>query len=409
MKQIWLYRAPLIIPVLTPPIENGAVLIKGNKVAAVGHYPHLKACVPLGTKVVDIEEGLIMPGLVNCHCHLALSWMKDKIERGTGFSTWLKRVIWLKTTLGNSMTKKQHFEALLFGIKLLKEAGTVLVYDVINAPPLSSLESTFKDNGLFVHFFWEIIHPKADFFTPDGMLDGLGDLSNSWSLSAHSVYTCSRQALCAIKAFCKIRRRTFSIHIAESREELEFVKTGKGPIAEILKERKREVAKFFSPSNSPVQLLDELGLLDEKTMCVHCTFLDDRDMTILATRGAWVCLCPESNLYISGSMPRVDKIFQRVGRVCFGTDSLASNSNLSILSQLRAVFKAYPSINPAILFEAATLGGAKAQGLDGFLGSIAKGTMARLLALRYMPCKAREVFEFLCSEPIEERIEQIEL
>ncbi len=405
MEKTWLCRAPLVIPVSTPPIENGAVLVHGDKIAAVGHFSHLKGVVPPGTNVLDIEEGLIMPGLVNCHSHLTLSWMKDKIERGLGFSRWLRQLMGLNATA----SQEQYVEALQFGMGLSKKAGTVLLGDVLNSPVFSpSMESTVREDSMFIHFFLEVIHPKALWFDTNDMVRCLEEFFISWSLSAHSVYTCSRQALCAIKAFCQERGLTFSIHVAESREELEFVTRGKGPIAEILREKNRDVDGFFRSSPSPVRLLDEEGLLDEKTMCVHCTFLDDTDLDILGSRGAWVCLCPESNLYISGSMPRIDKIVQKVERICFGTDSLASNSNLSILSQLRAAFRAYPSIEPAILFKAATLGGAKALGFERFFGSLTEGATARFLILRYMPCKAHEVFEFLCSESVEERIEQFE-
>ena len=405
-----IYRAQILVPVSIPPIENGAVLVENGTVSLVATYPEVKAQAPAGTRVVDIDEGVIIPALVNCHSHLSLSWMEGKIPPGLGFASWLKRLMELIHFEGASMTKSMAKSHVKRGIELSKRAGVALVGDVTNSPYFLDTDINLNNDTPLIHLFWEIIHPLATPLDISQLMSvHKGDLPSKWSFSPHSLYTCSRQALWAIKDFCKRHSLPFSIHLAESPEEIEFVKSGTGPIAEILRQRQRDIEEFFTPSDSPVECLREEGLLDSKTICVHCTLLDDNDMDIIRCSGAWVCLCPESNLYISGLMPRADRIFHDIERVCFGTDSLASSTNLSILSQLRVVSEAFPSIEPAILFKAATLGGATALGCEKLVGSISRGVAARMLAIRDAGCGVGEVFEFLCSQAVEERIEAIGL
>ena len=406
MKGLHLHRAALVVPVLTPLIENGAVLTRDNMVLGLGNFKELKKKAPTGSKIIDHGEIVLTPALVNCHCHLGLSWLKGKIPEGLGFFGWLKAIMDYISKEGEDDPSARICDAVIKGLLLSRDAGVSLVGDVSNVFYPSYFKKDISSNYPLIHLFLEKIHPLTEPLELEKPAV-LAPPVESFSFSAHSVYTCSRKALRAIKKACNKDDLPFSIHVSESQEELEFVRTASGPISDILRERKRDVKSFFKTASSPVAILKEEGLLDEMTICVHCTFLDEADLKALSKSGAWICLCPESNRYIHGELPRADRIFEQTNRVCLGTDSLASNDNLSIFSQLRSLYNAFPSIDPERLFRAATYGGARALGYERRVGAILQGAEAKLLGISGFTGAKKEVFDFLCSDALEERIETV--
>ena len=409
-------RAALVVPICSPPIEDGAVLLDGGVIRSLGKFHDVKRRAPLAASVVDHgPSSVILPRFVNCHCHLELSWAMGRIPEGLGFGKWLKRLMSLIHTEGVSQSDHERLGHIARGLELACGCGTGLVGDISNTPydtqKIPSISSSLISNKPFIHNFLEIIHPETDVLALDPQILDAGDDRQFLlrrSFSAHSVYTCSRQALGAIKEDCSRRGYPFSIHVSESQEELEFVRSAKGPISAILESRGRDISRFFRCSTSPMSLLSEEGLLDDKTLCVHCVFVDDSDIDKVVETGAWVCLCPESNLFISGRLPPVDTFIKRGVKLCIGTDSLASGTNLSILSQLRTIFEAFPSVEPWRLVEAATLGGASALGLGERFGCIAPGRVGALLVLSDVDARAGEIYEFLCTEPVEERMKPVD-
>ncbi len=408
MKACRLHRARLLVPVSSPPVENGAVLVCGGTITDAGSFKHVSRQAPPGTITMDHGDVVIIPGLVNCHCHLGLSWLQGQIPRSIGFPAWINRIMAHLFKDGKRMQADRFLESLRWGLELSKRVGVDLIGDVSNIPYPPGMKTGSRNDNPLIHLFLEKIHPfptHVDLFTDP---KDKASFPPTWSYSAHSVYTCSRQALREIKRYCRERRLPFSIHVAESLEEMEFVQSGTGPIARILSDRGRKVEEFFRPAQSPVALLKEESLLDGQTICVHCVFIGKGDLELITETGAWVCLCPKSNIYIHGSLPRADEIFDKTGKVCLGTDSLASNDNLSILSGLRVLHRNFPSIDPERLFRAATLEGARALGLGNRLGSLSPGAWASIFGVRGTPVGEKDVFEFLCSERLEEGIEKIE-
>ncbi len=412
MAEVHIHRAGLVLPMCEPPIEDGAVILKEGRVLSVGRYNELKKSGSSHWKFYDHgSNSVIIPGLVNCHSHLELTWVRNKISQGLGFGKWLKSLMNLLHKDGQDKREKGLSDSILDGICQTLKNATALLGDVSNHFYLSDKALCEKlkslSNAPFIHSFVEVIHPVADDLALTPINNECLGFPHRSSYSAHSVYTCSRKALMAIKSHCKSAGLPFSIHLAESKEEIDFVRNATGPIASILKERGRDIRGFFKPAPSPVKLLKEEGLLDDKTLCVHCTFIDSDDLDLIHSSGAWICLCPDSNLFITGELPPVDKMFSIGARVCIGTDSLASSTNLSILSQLRTIFKAFPQVHPGWLFEAATLGGARALGLDKRFGSIFTDSTWNIFVVKDVFVGKREIFEYLCSEPVEERIEPV--
>ncbi|MFN3567855.1 MAG: amidohydrolase family protein, partial [Caldimicrobium sp.] len=168
---------------------------------------------------------------------------------------------------------------------------------------------------------------------------------------------------------------------AESVEEVEFLLTGGGPLAELLKERGQWNESFNPPRTSSVKYLDSLGLLTDKTLLIHAIHLEEEDFQILAERGTKVCLCPRSNLYTGVGFPNLPKFLKYNITLLIGTDSLASNDRLSIFEEIRTLYSYYPEVSPLALLQMATYSGAKALGFEKY-GSLKEGSFANFIAVK---------------------------
>jgi cytosine/adenosine deaminase-related metal-dependent hydrolase len=206
-----------------------------------------------------------------------------------------------------------------------------------------------------------------------------GDLRTS--LAGHAPHTTSPQVLVEIKNRARGQNAPFSIHLAESDEEMSFLTTAKGSWQDFLLSRGIDTASWGLPVESPVKHLHAIGVLDDRTILVHTLHADQMDMNIIHESGAHVCLCPRSNAALHQRLPDLDKMIKTGIRLCLGTDSLASVSSLSMLDEMAFVSKNFPRTSPERIFQMATLGGAAALGLNNRMGTLAPGKQARLAFL----------------------------
>ena len=195
----------------------------------------------------------------------------------------------------------------------------------------------------------------------------------------------------------------FSIHLAESDEEMSFLTTAQGSWKDFLLSRGIDTASWGLPVKSPVRHLHAIGILDNRTILVHVLHADQADMNIIHESGAHVCLCPRSNAALHQRLPDLDRMIRTGIRLCLGTDSLASVSSLSMLDEMAFVSKSFPMAAPERIFQMATLGGAAALGLDNRMGTLAPGKQARLAYLDIQASKSSQVVEAMVnySEPDE--------
>ncbi|RUM88187.1 MAG: hypothetical protein DSZ23_04805 [Thermodesulfatator sp.] len=413
-NKLSIHLARWVVPVTMPVIENGGVVLKGGRILELGHRKDLLENFAKAREITDHEDAIILPALVNAHCHLELSLAAGRIPRRTGFSAWLRSIMALREEI-LAREDASCKEAAVRGLRETVQAGSGVLGDVGNTTwGIEALLGSASGAALCFVSFMEIIHPldkqldlpelelKA---TPGG--PSLMESCRKQAYSPHSVYTCSRQAMGKVKAWCRARKRPFTIHCAESLEERQFVSSAKGPIAEILEERGRDIGSFFSTAPSPVKLLDEAGVLDESTICVHCVHVDSSDIEVLANQGCFVCLCPGSNEYIGCGTAPADRLFSRLpGRICLGTDSLASNETLSVFREMQMLHGMFPGIWPEKLLQAATINGARALGLGAIAGSLDKGKVARLLVIKGGPDNLKELHEYICcrQEPFQLKV-----
>jgi cytosine/adenosine deaminase-related metal-dependent hydrolase len=200
----------------------------------------------------------------------------------------------------------------------------------------------------------------------------------------------------------------FPMHVAESAQEIEFLRTGSGPFVDFLGERGVEVAAFTPPRMGAVRYLDSLGVLDKQTLCVHGVHVEDEEIALLAERGAAVCLCPGSNRFMGVGVAPVQKMLAQGIPLVLGTDSLVSNPALSLWREMQVLREDLPDLPPEAVFAMASANGARLLGIEGRIGIVAPGVSSSLLAVRCPAKSEATVFEFLTSVGADVRLEWLE-
>jgi cytosine/adenosine deaminase-related metal-dependent hydrolase len=253
--------------------------------------------------------------------------------------------------------------------RAMRDAGTAFVADIATrSAPLAA--EVLAGAGLgFLGFHEALGQGEPPAALPGNPESPLG--RSAWA--GHALYSTAPGVLAAAKALDNAAGLPFSLHLAEHDDEISILRDGSGPFVELM--RSRGVRwDFDAPGRSPVAQAETLGLLDEKTLCVHCVKVGEEDIEILARRGCAVCLCPRSNASIGVGRAPWEK-YRRAGiPLCLGTDSLASNQDLDLWAEVR--FFAQGFRDPLDLEAAvalATRNPARALGLDGDYGTLAPG------------------------------------
>jgi cytosine/adenosine deaminase-related metal-dependent hydrolase len=357
-----------VLPVDGPPIRGGRVSAADGRVVWVGRAGDPGA--PEGA-VRDLGPGVLLPGLVNAHCHLELSPLAGKVPFGTGFVPWVEAVVAARGRLAEDAGRSRA-EA----IRSLEERGTVAVGDVSNT--LEHLDQ-LAASRLRVVVFLELLawDPARAELTMTWAEERLAEAHRAPAvdvrLAAHAPHSVSPELLRRLVE----RGGVAAIHLAESPEESRFLSEGDGPWADFLERRGLGHVGFRPPGTSPVEYVDGLGLLHPGLMAVHAVQVDDEDRRRLARRGVSVAVCPRSNRNIGVGTADVPALLAAGVHLCLGTDSLASVETLDVLDEAVCLARQFPGLDPAAVVRMATAGGAEALGLDD-LGTIAPGKRAAL-------------------------------
>jgi cytosine/adenosine deaminase-related metal-dependent hydrolase len=411
-----LHRAAWVLPIARPPIRDGWVLVDDGRIVALGgpgdpvpgarilsnagHPPRFGTEGPAtgdskdaGTTDPDSgDPGTvgILPGLVNAHAHLELSWLRGQVPPGGSMPAWASRLISLRRNADSEST-----DPIVQGVHEMRASGTSLVGDVTNT--LAAWDA-LADSDLSAFVFRELIGFNAE--DPENLvkvarteLDALTPLSCIRSaVVPHAPYSVSPALLRAIAAAAG--DGPLSVHLGESREELEFLRLGTGPWRLILEELGVWTDTWQAPGCWPVEYLDRFGLVNDRLLAVHCVQLSDDELSRLAGAGATVVTCPRSNRWTGAGTPPVERFYGSAVRVAIGTDSLASVEDLNMFAELAAVRSLALGVPASRILRSATLDGAEALGFGGELGSIEPGKRAELIAVRIPPGIA-DVEEYL--------------
>lgn len=381
-QETTIHTARWVLPVTSPPLPDGAVVVQGKTIQAVGPRPTLVK--EHKGRIISHENAVLFPGLVNAHTHLEFSALKGSIEKCDSFPQWLKRIAWRRILL----SQKRIVEAAKEGVEELVKFGTALVADVANLTDTGQLLDGKPLAGLIFHELIGLNSEKAEeVFNRCAQTVAAYRPSPSvvHSISPHSPYTVSPALFQKIKAHCQKSALVTVVHLAESREEVELCLKGSGPLKDLLNKAGVWDKNWKVPKASPVDYLDQLGFLDGYTLAVHLTQATLADVKVLAQRNVSICLCVRSNEFTGVGRPPV-RLFTDAGlNICLGTDSLASNWDLNILNEMRAVKEIAPELSLEAILSMGTINGARALGFDHRLGSLEPGKDAFILALPLGP------------------------
>jgi len=359
-------------------IENGIVEIRSGRIVDVRSLGKKSP----QSRMVDHGGGILMPPLVNCHTHLTLSALKDRVDKSSGFLAWTKSLL----NEREKVSAKEAMEATKKALLSMKRSGVGCVGEF---GPRFGVRELLGDAGIQGIVWREFLGEDREVPSLSGEP---GEIRESYA--GHGPHTTSPILLRKLKVACKERGLPFSIHLAESKEEVDFLEKGRGPWADFLKERGIDFSKWGSLGKRPVRLAHELGLLDQDTVAVHLLQVEKGEIEILAESGVFVCLCPRSNVALHGKVPSLEDFLKAGIRPCLGTDSLASGESLSVFDELRFLAEKFPNVSPSLLLEMATINGAKALKAEGS-GFLERGYHGRLLYVEVEAASWKEAEEIL--------------
>ena len=392
-------RARKLLPVTSPPIDYGAIVIQGSKIIALGKEKVILKKYP-AEKVVDLEDRLVMPGLINAHTHLELSQLKGKIGERREFFDWIIELVETRRRLGT----KNLEQAVRSSLIELLTSGTTCVGDI------SSTEAALPmlaKSGLRAVAFLEVLGPEEQkseqiFEALKKRLGKLKDLSNliTPGVSPHSAYSVSPLLINKISGYTSGDSLPIQVHLSETEHEKPYI-NGKSSDLDGYLEHFGWKGIKKEKSKSPLGFLNQSGL--NNFTAVHCVHLSGPDIKLMGKNGISCVFCPRSNYFLGVGKAPVEDMAQAGINLAIGTDSLASNIDLDLWEEMR--FAYLVSRLPARkLIEMATINGAKALGLERLTGSLEPGKDADLIAINTDAAKEKDPYYPLLMETRKEDI-----
>ena len=394
-----LYRAPWLVTVDPDAdflIEDGGICVAGGRIIAVGRFVDLRHDHG-AAEVVDYEESILTPSLVNAHVHLELSHLAgvgDTVDYKGDLPAWIMGLI-----VDREQCQASDAEVVQAGQQALDSFhayGTGLLADIGNQQVSSTIGSGAR---VRVCFYLELLgmSRKASEAALELIYCEEGSETN---YTIHAPYSCHAELIRAVKKLSIRQKRIFTLHVAESAAEIEFLRYSTGGFRELLKSRGAwddSFVELADKNKGAVDYLDGLGVLDSETLCVHAVHISKQEIALLAEKQAKVCLCPGSNRYLGvGKAPVADMLTSGI-LPALGTDSLASNRELNIWQEMKNLRTDHPGIEPSMIFAMATRGGAASLGYGDRLGMLSPGMEASVLAVACPVIERSEVFEYLTT------------
>jgi len=388
------YHARWVVPISAEPIRDGWVLVDDGRIAAVG-----RGSANDGVREVDLGESAILPGLVNAHTHLELSYLHDLVSPSADFVTWIRDVMAARRARPDPKAP-EILDAVDRAIAQSVGCGTALVGDISNTLVTWAPLARSAIGGVLFYELIKFNAPEPDAFVSAaiGAIDGLERTERlRASLAAHAPYSVAPLVFRAVRhALDRRPSDRCSVHLSESAEEVEFIAQGSGAWRALLEDVGAWDPEWIPSGVSPVRYLDETGFLDARVIAVHGVHMSGDDLTRLQRRGTTLVTCPRSNAHTGAGVPSLRLFYESGVPIAIGTDSLASSPDLSVFAELATMRALDPDIPAPRLLESATRIGARALGFDDEYGTIESGKRARLLTVA-IPPSTDDVQEYLVS------------
>jgi 5-methylthioadenosine/S-adenosylhomocysteine deaminase len=353
--------------ILSGTVNKGSVLIENDKIIEIDDkidFNHVD-------KVIDAENKILMPGMVNTHTHLSMTLLRGLAD-DLPLDTWLNEHIWpMEAHLNGNYC---YVGALLACVEMIKSGTTTFndmyffMDDVARAVDEAGLR------GVLSHGMIDLGDEekrKAEFKETKRIIEKCHNTADgriTVAFGPHSPYTCSKELLEGVRKEANKNRNHIHIHVAETEHEVQQVMEAHG--------------------KRPFEYLDEIGLLGEDVLAAHAVHLSSDEIEIIKKRGVNLSHNPASNMKLASGVSPVDKILKKEICVSLGTDGAASNNNLDMFEEMKlaALLQKIHNMDPTILtakqtFEMATINGATALGMKNDIGTIEVGKKADLILL----------------------------
>jgi len=381
--------AKYLLPISSGIIQDGAVAFRDDEIVEVGLKDRLTKKFPTAVSE-DFGKAVIMPGLVNCHSHLEITAMRGFLDSfDDDFSSWLVK---LTKTRADILTDEDIKISALFGALEGVKAGVTCFGD-IGRFGLAGLEALRK-SGLRGVLFQE-----TDFL-PDNLNaeEGFQTLREKFlalcefktplveiGISPHAPYTVSEKLFEKIVRYAIEENIKITIHASESKEELSLMRDGKGFFADIYRDQN---VKWESPNCSSIEYFSRIGVLNSKPLLAHCVTASKKEIELLKESDSRIAHCPKSNAKFGHGIAPFESFLDHDIKVGVGSDSVASNNSCDIFEEIRFAAliartreESKRFIHAKEAIETATLGGAKALGLEDRIGTLEKGKQADMIVV----------------------------
>jgi len=379
------YRARWIVPVTSSPEADGVVAVNGDRIAYVG--PASDA--PPGDEV-NLGDVILVPGLINAHCHLELTAMRGFLE-DLDFRRWILRLTSARQAV---LDREALLDSARYGIEEGLRAGITTYADTSDsAVGLQAMREAAVRGVLYQ----EVFGPD-----PSQCAKSIADLREKLAglryletplvrvgVSPHAPYTVSDDLFKATASLARELGLPVAVHIAESEVESQLVSTASGAFADGLRRRGISVERR---AESPIALLDACGVLDAKPLLIHCVRVNAADVERIASSSSSVAHCPVSNAKLGHGVAPLLDLLEAGSPVGLGSDSMASNNRMDLLEEARVALLAQRAVaqlcdapQAADMIELATIVGARALGIEEQVGSLEEGKQADLAAFAIDP------------------------
>lgn len=357
-------------------IFSGKKFLNTPIVLAVNSHGQIEDLLPadsIEANRIEQYEGILTPGFINTHCHLELSHLKDRIARHTGIVDFGLAVIRHR----NDVHEEQQLELMEQADREMASQGIVAVGDICNTVLSAKIKQA---SGLYYHSFVELIalnpgRAELVFDAGKSVLEAFRQAGLAASLAPHAPYSCSKDLIRLITEYDAFHKLPTSIHNQESKAENDFFSHKTGDYLRLYESLGLPIDYFTASGGSSLKTVLEAFQKEATTLLVHNTFTNHDDVYAAqkTLNELYWCLCPKANLYIENTLPDVGLLLAEHCILTLGTDSLASNSGLSILGEIITLQQHFPQIPQEVFLKAATWNGAEFLGIEGNYGSFEKG------------------------------------
>ena len=385
-------RARYIFPLNGPPIVGGAVLIVGQRLAAVSQAASSRA--------IDLGDVAIIPGLVNAHVHLEFSLLASPLgQPGMEFTEWIRHVIAHRRS--SPPQEPAQAAALHAGAAQCTVAGTTAIGEVSTRDHFSAAEPPLLDLTDFAEI---ICLDRARI--PDVLSAARSRLETSRpgdrvrpGISPHAPYTVHVELLNKLVELAAEFQAPLAMHLAESQAELELLATGGGAFRTLLEEMGVWQPSALAQRTRPIDYLRALARAP-RSLVIHGNYLDPEEIELLARHRQHMAVvyCPRTHAFFGHPQHPLPQLLKAGALVALGTDGRSSNPDLSLLADLRFAAGRFPGIAPERFLQMATLDGAAALGLEQQTGSLEAGKFADLACVAVQPSASADPYELLVAD-----------